>query len=318
MNNSSYKIAFVEFHDYKPFPNHNSIESICHPHGYKFVTNENALLKLLENNKKLDQIFINSPNYNFLENIVNRLPNTNITLVTDLPLKLYSSMLRSQEEKYLNQIISNREEFNSVMEMKLVIDTLSTNKLAFWESIFDKKNIVSKIEIRKSVVRENINFCAAKYAEKMGLNQMTCKNIFAISEELLMNIIKDAPNEAKKQNLVSQPDSQDILGHISYGYNGSLFTILAEDPWGAFNKNKLFQYVRKSLVTKNSSKLLDEKKDGAGIGIIKILNVSHGLICSVKKGYNTQVIVLIDIKDPLRDFNTMTRSLHFYDFSNLK
>ena len=46
---------------------------------------------------------------------------------------------------------------------------------------------------------------------------------------------------------------------------------MAKDPFGLLKKEKFFEYLKKVLSRDDSSKIIDTKKGGAGLGLLKIL-----------------------------------------------
>src|SRR5690606_33329964 len=116
-----------------------------------------------------------------------------------------------------------------------------------------------------------------KYAQDHKIGQHLSKMNFRISEELLMDAICDAPVAGGRQNFDQLPRTavielqEDEYATLQYGCDGKLFGISVSDPFGALKRDKLFQYLKKVLMRRDSSTLIDNKKGGAGLGIFKIL-----------------------------------------------
>ena len=62
--------------------------------------------------------------------------------------------------------------------------------------------------------------------------------------------------------------------------------------------------------------LIDTKKGGAGLGLFKMLYSSHSVVCNVDPGKTTEVIVLISLIHPVRDFVHLPRSIHYFNTSS--
>lgn len=166
-----------------------------------------------------------------------------------------------------------------------------------------------RYDVDPSDSRKPINEAVQGFAESVGMSQMGCRNIFGICEELLMNMMIDAPREAEALGITGRDQEHGIL---RCGFDGSVFYICAADPYGALRRDTFYRYVGKTMLRHSPDKLLDTKSDGAGIGMVRILSGCHGLLCRVKKGLRTEVMATIDSREHLRDLGTMARSIHFY------
>ena len=68
----------------------------------------------------------------------------------------------------------------------------------------------------------------------------------------------------------------------------------------------------KKLSMKEIVTILSIQKRWRWTWFFKILYSSHALICNVKKNSKTEVISLMFLKQPLKDFAIMPRSIHYF------
>jgi hypothetical protein len=133
-----------------------------------------------------------------------------------------------------------------------------------------------------------------------------------------MNAIYDAPVAGGRthydniERTIHRDLATDEHSFLRYGTDGKTLALSIQDPFGAFKRDKWWQYTRKILKRDDADGLIDTKKGGAGLGIFKMLYSSHGVICNVNPGKMTEVIVLIDLVHPVRDFGVMPRSIHYF------
>ena len=138
-----------------------------------------------------------------------------------------------------------------------------------------------------------------------------------MAEELVMNTLYDAPLAAGVEGFENLGPTDHIelteeqMGKLKIGFDGRILAISTEDPFGCLSKETFFKYMKKLSMQRDSDDLIDTKKGGAGLGFFKILFSSHALICNVEKDKKTEVISLMFLKQPLKDFKIMPRSIHF-------
>lgn len=236
-----------------------------------------------------------------------------LVLITTEPFKSYGHLLAEVNSSPIgiDHIVAAGSPHGMLREIKLIVDSVrQSNPIAsLAEFFFGNLQTTQRYEIGQLESRQTTNQAVLKFAESVGMSQMGCRNIFGISEELLMNAMIDAPREAQTRGITGREKHKITL---RCGFDGSVFFISAEDPYGSLRRNTFYRYVGKTLLRHNPDQLLDTKADGAGIGIVRILSGCHGLICRVKKGYRTEVMAMIDSKEHLRDLGAMARSIHFY------
>lgn len=259
-------------------------------------------------------VVTNAVDENLLNTIHRALGDITVAVITAKPFSAYGHLLAETTELPLgvDHIVAAHSSHSILRELKLIIDKIAATdepSPSLAEYFFPNFAMMQRFELPPGGQRQPINQAVQKFAESIGMNQMGCRNVFSISEELLMNVMIDAPREAANLGLSGR---EHLPATLRCGFDGSSFFICAEDPFGALRRTTFYTYVGKTILRHNPDRLLDRKADGAGIGIVKILSGCHGLFCRVKKGFSTEVMAVIDSREHLRDLGSMARSLHFY------
>ncbi len=239
--------------------------------------------------------------------------------MTDMTMEQYSPALLGNEHMLIDHVIANRFPSDwTVNELRTTIQKILRKDLFGLEKYLMPHSEIFHRVVSGSPSRPVLNKEVSQFAQNLGLNSHLTKNIFGISEELLMNAIYDAPSAAGKVPKESVPGDKSYLlpeehrGIFSFGCDGKTFALSVSDPFGVFERDIFFKYVKKVLHRTDSAKLLDDKASGAGLGLFKVLYSAHTLVCNVEKGNKTEMIALIDISMQIRDFSKMPRSIHYF------
>lgn len=297
-----------------PLASLNSLSTLSHPYHWHHVRNFAELEQLPAESDSRTLVVMDSASRESLAKIRDLFGEDSVVaLITTKPFSYYGEFLAdtASSRRGLDHIVAAHSQHSILRELKLVIDKTFAKdaSLSLSDYFFPSLTMFQRHEIARGSQRQPINQAVQKFAESIGMNQMGCRNIFSICEELLMNVMIDAPREAEALGIAGR---ENIPAALRCGFDGSVFFICAEDPYGALRRETFYRYVGKTILRHNPEELLDSKADGAGIGIVKILSSCHGLFCRVKKGYSTEVMATIDSKEHLRDLGSMARSLHFY------
>ncbi len=312
-------ILFIDLQGYKSLPTGESLRIMAGDASYEAVTDITSADHVIRTAKAVHSVVINGPEYDLLKQVRAIHPEAHIILVTDQPMKDYSAALKDEEDKLVDHVIANRQRDGATLDELRI--TLAKRLREDYFGI--EKYLASGTPIHRHAVtgtrdRDPLNLKIQQFVEQCNLGQHLAKIAFGIAEELLMNTIYDAPVAAGLQNFAERdrheewhlgPEEQ---GEFSYGCDGRILAIATTDPFGALKRDKLIQYTRKILLRRDSANLIDSKKGGAGLGFFKILYSSHALVCNVAAGKRTEIMALIDVAEPLRDFAKMTRSIHYF------
>lgn len=310
---------FADSGGYKPLPTIEALRIVASGHQLESVTDSRAALLILKQRPDINLLVSNAPDFELFSQFRALHPNGESILVTDLAMKNYSSLLQGREAELVDHIIVNKGRENwTVNQLRVTLHKMKTKDIFGIDKYLAPHTPIQKELIRSSAERENLNLKVQRFAEACHLGQHISRVAFGITEELLMNTIYDAPlaagiprfqNIDQLTSIVLQPEE---YGELSYACDGQILAIASSDPFGALRKQTLLSYLKKVLRREDGEGLIDDKKGGAGLGLFKILYSSHGIVCNVAKGQRTEIMALIDINDPLRDFSSLARSIHYF------
>ncbi|MEY4617704.1 MAG: hypothetical protein RJB66_2664 [Pseudomonadota bacterium] len=127
-------------------------------------------------------------------------------------------------------------------------------------------------------------------------------------EELFMNAVYDAPQEAIKMGLEKSTKTSEIIA----AYDQHKATITCIDAYGSLHIPKIIQRMRDIELsgTKNIINLGD-KPGGAGIGCSLLHRYSTGITIAVKKGEATLVSCTFPLRTSYKQFCAIGKNLQF-------
>ncbi|MBC7530415.1 MAG: hypothetical protein H7318_02490 [Oligoflexus sp.] len=310
---------FADSGGYKPLPTIEALRVVASGHQLESVTDSRAAVLILKQRSEIDLLVSNAPDFELFTQFRALHPKGESILVTDLAMKNYSALLQGQEANLIDHIIVNKGRENwTVNQLRVTLAKIRTKDIFGIDKYLAPHTPIHKEVIRSSAEREGLNLKVQRFAEACHLGQHISRVAFGITEELLMNAIYDAPAAAgiarfqnidQMNSIVLQPEE---YGELSYACDGQILAISSSDPFGTLKKTTLLTYLKKVLRREDGEGLIDDKKSGAGLGLFKILYSSHGIVCNVSLGKRTEIMALIDINDPLRDFATLARSIHYF------
>ncbi|MCX6118191.1 MAG: hypothetical protein NT027_11665 [Proteobacteria bacterium] len=243
-------------------------------------------------------------------------------LITADTIFSYSEDLKGLDSVLIDHVIANTTSEWVNNELRVTLQKIIKRDIFGVDKYLNSQNDIQCITIKTSKDRDHCNQVVQKWVESCGFGKNVGRLAFGITEELLMNAIYDAPVAGGRKHYEElertahrelQPDE---YGKLTYGTDGKTLALSISDPFGAFQREKWWQYVRKILRRDDPDSLIDTKKGGAGLGIFKMLYSSHGVVCNVQNGRQTEVIVLIDLSQPIRDFSGMPRSMHYFNLDS--
>ena len=117
-----------------------------------------------------------------------------------------------------------------------------------------------------------------------------------VAQELMMNAEKHTSN--------------DSLFAMDWHEYDNRIEISCKDQVGSLQKSKFWNYLSKTVDLGTKDLKLDNKKEGAGIGFLKILHHCHGIFVEVKKNESTSVRCIIEtnkiVESPLHQAKTIS------------
>lgn len=316
-NQSSFRFLYIEIPGYKSLPATSLIESLHQDDEYSFVASQTAAESALKAaTSPFTAVICNAP----LAALFKRIPSpaTKAILVTDMVLDKYHLEF-IQDSQLVDNIVANHlPEELTFLELKTTINKFKSSDRFGISSYLAENATFESLKVSDSAQRDQILQKMSDFASGFAMRGILKKQFAIVGEELLMNAIYDAPyaagryqsqEENRTVSIQLKPDEEALF---TYGCDGKRFAISVSDPFGLLQKSNFFQYCAKITQRHSGDKILDKKVRGAGIGIYMILYNSHSLICNVASRQRTEVIALVDLKLPIRDFAHMPRSIHYF------
>lgn len=314
------KLLYVDLQGSKSLPDSAALRVAARGYEFIAVTDPRAAYAAIESAKNLAVVVSNVADLRIFAAAHDKFPKVKNILLTEETMDQYSKALEGKDSQLLSHIIANRfpQSEWTIHELRATLQKLLTRDIFGIEKYLAPTSQLVELEVKRSDDREYLNNQVMRYADQKGLSQHIGKLAFGITEELLMNAIYDAPVHGGKHRYGHLPRTVPVnlepneYAKLSFGCDDIVFAIAVQDPFGSLSRDTVFSYLRKVLRRNDSATLIDEKKGGAGLGLFKILYSCHSMVCNVTPGKTTEVLALIDIRQQLRDFSKMARSIHFF------
>lgn len=313
-------ILFVEVAGEKPLPHAPAIQVAGRGASIVFATGVEQGCQVLSSTARdsVDAIVCNAPDFNLYKASRQYQSRAKNILITSQTIHSYSAALKLEDLDLLDHVIAQLSEEWTIDELRITLQKILRRDLFGIEKYLMEDTLIISRPVCSSKDRDVFNAEVQRWAEASGASRNIGRLAFGICEELLMNAIYDAPvaggrtNYESLERTTARDLKPDEYGNLRYGCDGRTLALSIQDPFGAFKREKWWSYARKILKRDDADGLIDTKKGGAGLGIFKMLYSSHGVVCNVDPGKMTEVIVLIDLTQPIRDFASMPRSIHYF------
>ena len=315
------KIIICEHNQYKKIPDLEKSELQDKIIKLELIANKN-FVELFEKYKDFNKVTLvtNFPNKMFFNSFYQIFPKSSAVLVTDLVLHNFFDELGSNMS-LISHIASNTSKSDwSYLQLLITLKKIVEDDIFGIHKYLNKNTLIQKHSFSPEEDRAEISRSVVQYAKKNKLGNYLSRLASGITEELIMNAVKDAPSAAKKytdskKNIII--DNDKLINEVQYAADNNNFIISVTDKFGSIRKETYFQYLKKVLYQdEKPEKILDSKEGGAGLGLFKILYSCHSLVCNCKFMSKTEMIAIIDLKSKLRNFKRMPRSIHFFSESS--
>jgi hypothetical protein len=186
------------------------------------------------------------------------------------------------------------------------------------ESFFVTPTELQIFRITKSSERRQLCEALSDFAKSCKIGPSFCKKIEGVCEEMIMNAVFDAPLSKFKDSYYESVLQKDVvleLQHqpiLRYGYDGERFGVSVTDPFGMLSRDTFFNYSLKNFRSRENSGQIDEKKEGAGLGLMKILFNSHAVIASVIEQESSEVMAFFEPKLKSTDNAKIAKTMHYF------
>jgi len=174
-----------------------------------------------------------------------------------------------------------------------------------------------RIAVRESREKHAYVREAALFAVRVGCNDRTVGLVESIADELITNIIYNAPRDAhgrpryavlpRRQPVVLEPHKE---GALEIACDGTFLAIAGIDPFGSLTQDTIVTYLNRCLV--HRAPLLDPSSAGAGMGLYRVFQSLSKFIVNIQPGRRTEVISLIDLRVAMKKFRQMPKSFHIF------
>lgn len=207
-----------------------------------------------------------------------------------------------EDHPYLTNIVSRNEE-DRAFTIKNIFSTVGKlanddifgmEKYLSWGAEIQTHNIVRSDE-RPEIVEK-----MAQQFEEFGLRPSVIDNCRMVAEEMLMNVLYDAPVSPDGKPLYNHLDRTQVVelkkserGIFRFACDGLIAAISAEDPFGAFKKEILMKYLSTCYAGKENE--MHKGKGGGGLGIHLMIETSDLMVFNIHQGFRTEVIALFNV-----------------------
>jgi hypothetical protein len=270
------------------------------------------------NSHRVDVLLINSPLYEVLTLAKNLYPEVATILFGNCTIEDYSTDLKGDHIKLLDHFIFWREDSSFCqLELLTTLQKIIRKDIFGIEKYLDGGATLASFPVMGTMSREQLVQEIEDFCKSCSLNSNTTRKAKAITEELIMNAIYDAPiaggenRYEDKRNLPFELEPKD-RSILTIGCDSEVLLIGIKDPFGAFKREKFFEYANKIIYRYDNERLIDTKVGGAGLGIFKMLYDSNGLILNTSPTQATEVIAIIEMTLKNQAFTKMGRSLHYF------
>ncbi len=153
------------------------------------------------------------------------------------------------------------------------------------------------------------------YAQMAGVRAPVRDRMQLVADELMMNALYHAPTDAHgneryagftQKQLAQVPEVDPI--EVQYGCSGSYFGISVRDGFGSLSRAKALDYLRRAGT---EDARIENKAEGAGLGLINVLQSVSKLIFNLDPGHSTEAIGLFDMQLQSQGI-VGARSLHIF------
>ena len=153
-----------------------------------------------------------------------------------------------------------------------------------------------------------------RYAKTAGVRGPVRDRVQLVVDELMMNALYHAPtdehgnerNKGKTPGELSKGDVDPI--EVQYGCSGKYFGVSVRDGFGSLSRDKALDYFKR---VGNDVAHIEDKKSGAGLGLVSVLRSVSKLVLNLEPGYSTEAIGLFDMEVQGRGM-AGARSLHLF------
>jgi CRP-like cAMP-binding protein/CheY-like chemotaxis protein len=249
-----------------------------------------------------DILFIDSEMLPLAGEVVAKNPHTKVVLMTSDYIPNYLPDLAKLS--FMPNIVSRSEE-DRTFTIKNIVTTVT--KLISQDLFGLEKYLAWGAEVKEHAVtasklRGELNQSMDQYFENLGIRRTNRERIAAVTEELLMNAIYDAPIDANGKSTFNHlPRTVEVnlspeqYGRLRYATDGMFIAVSVEDSFGALSGTTILKYLQSCYGGQAGE--MNRQKGGAGRGLHQIVENSDLVVFNLQPGRRTEVIALFNV-DP--------------------
>lgn len=240
-----------------------------------------------------------------------------IVLLTEEESKDY--IVKIKDYGFLSNIIATKQDdrASNIKSISTTVSKMTSGDIFGLEKYLNWGVDVKELEISGSAERQDLNDKVADYLKDLGFRTSLISRCQAVIEELLMNAIYDAPVDSSGKALHNYKSRREAIvlekeqrGKLRFATDGLYLAVSVEDPFGAFKKETIFNYLEENYCSTSEALIQRPEKGGAGKGLFIISENSDLVIYNIARGRKTEVVVLFDL-DSLKE--KKTTSLHYFE-----
>lgn len=226
------------------------------------------------------------------------------------PLRFLDKIANSSFPDHI--FISKMPEFESWIIANIA--KLTCGKYEGISYYLSHKNEIKSLKITDSKMKEHYIKVVLEHFVNNNLRHRTLHDIESILDEMITNAIYNAPVDKDGNKLYQHRDRKECVvlsdkqaGTLSYAVDDRKIYLSVKDPFGSLTKERLLTYLGKCF--KEDHVYVENKAGGAGIGLHKILRMSHNFVVNIDPGKYTEIISCISLNASQQNQETASMDL---------
>jgi hypothetical protein len=154
------------------------------------------------------------------------------------------------------------------------------------------------------------------FARMLTGDQATLTTVETIVDEMVMNVLYNAPHESGRPRYMHLARSEPIkltaeeAGTLRFACDGERIYLAASDPFGKLTADTILAHIEARLA--GGSEQITES-GGGGFGLFTIFQNASSMVLNLVPGRCSELIATLDLRAPLHETKRQAKSLHFFD-----
>ena len=245
-------------------------------------------------------------------------PESRLVFMTSQAVSEHFSTLRAHPE--LTTLIARHPDDRAftLRNTSTTIRKLSTGDIFGMEKYLAWGTEIHEAPVERSDKRRELIEGMIEYFQGLGIRGALVRRCERVAEELLMNILYDAPCDAQGKSLYNHLDrateitlAPEQRGTFRFACDGSFLAIAVEDPFGSLTRSTILNYLERCYA-QGIAGPTPEQKGGGGNGLFQIIQSSSLVVFNVRPRAKTEVIALFNINIQINKLSVHP-SFHFFE-----